>query len=105
MATIDPKRRMVSFRLSAAEYAQAESVSRSREFRSLSLFARASLLEAISTHNGTGGLDPASKEDLRQRVDFLAAELRRVSEYVRLAVRFAAPPDERSSEQRAAGGS
>ena len=81
MSIPDPKRRMVSFRLSDAEYTIAETVSRAQGYRSLSLFARSAMLAFLpgAAGNGAERRDPTVAE-LRERVDRLAAELQRLSE-------------------------
>ena len=89
MAVIEPKCKMISFRLSAAEYAEAERVCRSRRCRSLSLFARTALLEYVSDDGHASRAEELDERDLRSRVEQLAAELKRVTEYVSTAVKSA----------------
>ena len=79
MAVIDPKCKMVSCRLSEVEYADAEAVSRAMGYRSLSSFARAAIL-AFTPRRMFAGDQVSAEQDLRLRVERLAAELKRFSE-------------------------
>lgn len=68
---------MVSVRLSAAEYAEIEEVSRANDYRSLSSFARTAILAFIPTLRPPG--DETSR-DLQLRVEQLTIELKLLSE-------------------------
>lgn len=74
MAVTDPRYKLVSVRLSAVEYAEAEEVSLKHGYRSLSAFARSAILAFILAPNS------ATEQDLRRRIDQLSAELRRLSQ-------------------------
>ena len=79
MAVTDPRSKLVTFRLSPAEYAEVEHVSRAQGYRSLSSFARSAALAFTLAPKSTDGQDN-SGQDLRLRVEWLAAELKRLSE-------------------------
>jgi len=79
MSVIDPRSKMVSFRLSAAEYAEVEDLSRAQGHRSLSSFARSAVLAFTPAPNFAGDQDGAA-HDLRLRVERLAAEVKRLSD-------------------------
>jgi hypothetical protein len=79
MAVIDPRSKLVTFRLSPAEYAEVEHVSRAQGYRSLSSFARAAALAFTLGPKSTNGQDSPDQE-LRLRVERMAAELKRLSE-------------------------
>jgi hypothetical protein len=79
MPVTDPRCKLVTFRLSAAEYAEVEHVSRAQGYRSLSSFARSAALAFTLAPKSTDGPDGAD-QDLRLRVERLAAELKRLSE-------------------------
>jgi len=74
MAVTDPRYKLLSVRLSAVEFAEAEEVSLKHGYRSLSAFARSAILAFILTPNS------ATEQDLRRRIDQLSAELQRLSE-------------------------
>jgi len=78
----ETKSRIVSFRLSAAEFADAEQVSRAHGYRSLSLFARTAITAFLSAPTDAG---PHKNEinELRERIDVMATELYRISEQIR----------------------
>ena len=78
----EPKCRIVSFRLSASEFAEAEQISRAHGYRSLSVFARSAITAFLSTPTEAG---PHKIEinELRERIDVMAAELVRISEQIR----------------------
>ena len=78
----EPKCRIVSFRLSASEFAEAEQVCHAHGYRSLSLFARSAVVAFLSTHSDAGTHNTEINE-LRQRIDVMAAELLRISEQIR----------------------
>ena len=82
MPVSNPKCRMVSFRLSAAEYSSAEEVCRAQGYRSLSLFARSAIMAFIPNGQNNGHSPTLSLQELRDRVEFLAAELQRLSECI-----------------------
>ena len=73
---------MISFRLSASEYAEAEQVCRAHGYRSVSLFARCALLASMSRSDGHQPYDSQIVE-LRERMNNMAAELFRISAEVR----------------------
>jgi hypothetical protein len=78
MSVTDPRYKLVSFRLSAAEYAEVEDVSHAQGYRSLSSFARsAALAFTLSPKSVLGDSDD---QDLRLRVSRLASEVKRLSE-------------------------
>ena len=79
MAVTDPRCKLVTFRLSAAEYAEVEYVSRAQGYRSLSSFARSAALAFTLAPKSKDAQDGAD-QDLRLRVERLAAELKRLSE-------------------------
>ncbi len=72
----------MSFRLSASEFAEAEQVCRAHGYRSLSLFARSAIVAFLSVAPEAGSQESEINE-LRQRIDIMADELRRISEQVR----------------------
>ena len=78
----EPKSRIVSFRLSATEFAEAEQVSRAHGYGSLSLFARSAVTAFLSAPTDAG---PHTNEirELRERIDVMATELYRISEEIR----------------------
>lgn len=73
---------MLSFRLSATEFDAAEQVCRAHGYRSLSLFARCAILAYTSAPHQNKPYDQKIDE-LAERVDLIAAELVRISVYVR----------------------
>ena len=79
MPVTDPRSKLVTFRLSPAEYAEVERVSRAQGYRSLSSFARSAALAFSLAPQSSEGQDSAD-QDLRLRVERLAAELKRLSE-------------------------
>lgn len=79
MAVLDRKSRMVSFRLSSAEYQAAVSTCRTRGFRSMSLYARSALLAFESFPNASLPRD-AEMTEIRLRLDFLTSEIQRIAE-------------------------
>lgn len=68
---------MVSVRLSAAEYAELEEISRANDYRSLSSFARTAILAFIPNSRSAG---EQSSRDLQLRVEQLSIELKLLSE-------------------------
>ncbi len=78
----EPKCRIVSFRLSASEFAEAEQICRAHGYRSLSLFARSAVVAFLTTH-ADAGTHKTEINELRERIDVMAAELLRISEQVR----------------------
>ena len=79
MAVTDPKCKLVSFRLSATEYAAALGVCRTRGYRCLSSFARSAVLAFTPAPKFAPDYDSV-EQDLRLRVERLAAELKSLSE-------------------------
>jgi hypothetical protein len=79
---VEPKSRMVSFRLSASEYAEAEAACRAHGYRSISLYARYAFL---AFHSNAPRSDAYEKQiaDLRERIDTMAAEMIRLSSSLR----------------------
>lgn len=82
MATVDPRHRILSCRLSAAEYAEAEAASSAKGYRSLSSFARSAVLAHMEQAKSVNGTNVA-EHDLPLLVRQLAAELKRLSEHLR----------------------
>ena len=81
---METKCRIVSFRLSESEYTEAEAVYRAHGYRSLSLFARSAILAFLSTTDDVRGHEVEINQ-LRERIDIMAAELLRISEQIRSA--------------------
>ena len=79
MAVTDPRSKLVTFRLSPTEYAEVEQVSHAQGYRSLSSFARSAALAFTLAPKSKDGQDSV-EQDLRLRVERLAAELKRLSE-------------------------
>jgi hypothetical protein len=80
MDTTHDKCRMVSFRLSAGEYAETLELCRSRGYSNMSRFALYALRSFLSVPMSDG---PRSEtNELRRRIDELAVELRRLSDSV-----------------------
>ena len=79
MAVIDPRYKVVSVRLSALEYAEAEAVSRTRGYRSLSSFARSAILRLMLTPISDTE-DERAETSLQVRIEQLTAELKQLSE-------------------------
>jgi hypothetical protein len=83
MQTTHKKCRMVSFRLSAGEYAEALELCRSRGYSNMSRFGQYALRSFLSVTNASDG--PRSEtNELRRRIDELAVELKRISESVHI---------------------
>ena len=78
---MEPKSRMVSFRLSASEYAQAEEACRAYGYRSIALYARSAILAFHSTASRSDAYENQIRQ-LRERVDTMASELVRLSAHV-----------------------
>ena len=78
---MEPKSKMVSFRLSPTEYAEAEEACRAHGYRSLSMYARYAFLSFHPQPSRSGAYDEHLSE-LRQRIDTMAAELIRISAHV-----------------------
>jgi hypothetical protein len=78
MPVLDRKSKMVSFRLSSAEYQAAVSTCRTQGFRSMSLYARSALLAFESSPNICIPRD-AEMAEIRLRLEFLAAEIQRIA--------------------------
>ena len=79
---MDPKSKMVSFRLSAGEYAEAEEACRAYGYRSIAFYARCATLAFHSTASRSGAYEEQIRE-LRERLDTMAAEMLRLSAQVR----------------------
>ncbi len=73
MSAIDPKSKMVSFRLSAEQYERAEQACREHGYRSVSLFARNAMLAFYS--DGTASGSQRELMELRRRLDKLVLDL------------------------------
>jgi hypothetical protein len=82
MDAMDAKYKMVSFRLSAGEYADAEQACRAYGYRSVSFFARCATLAFHTTASHSEAYEAQIRE-LRERVDTMAAELLRLAAQVR----------------------
>jgi hypothetical protein len=78
MPVLDRKSKMVSFRLSSAEYQAAVSTCRTQGFRSMSLYARSALLAFESSPNICIPRD-AEMTEIRRRLEFLTAEIQRIA--------------------------
>ncbi|MGA2186453.1 MAG: hypothetical protein ABSH47_25840 [Bryobacteraceae bacterium] len=78
---MEPKSKMVSFRLSPSEYAEAEEACRARGYRSIALYARCAILAFHSTASRSDAYEEQIRE-LRERVDTMAEELIRLSAHV-----------------------
>ena len=78
----EPRCRIVSFRLSASEFAEAEQICRAHGYRSLSLFARSAIVAFLSTASDPG-MQKTEINELRERIDLMAVELLRISEQIR----------------------
>jgi hypothetical protein len=78
---MDTKSKMISFRLSAAEYADAQEACRAYGYRSIAFYARYATLafHAASRSDACEG----QIRELRERLDTMAAELIRLSAQVR----------------------
>jgi hypothetical protein len=81
MQTTHEKCRMVSFRLSAGEYAETLELCRSRGYNNMSRFALFALRSFLSVA-GTSDVPRSETHELRRRIDELAVELRRLSDSV-----------------------
>jgi len=92
MSQKNSKLKMVSFRLSSAEYEAASAACRAHGFRSMSMLARSAFL-AFSPGQNTQ--IPYDKEltEIRQRLEFLTDELNR------LAIIVGAPQNEHPPAQ------
>ena len=78
MSVFDPKCRMVTFRLSAAEYEAAQEVCKEYGYRSISLLARLALLSFHPrSHPQPDCL--AELEEMRQEINSLRAEVRQIN--------------------------
>jgi hypothetical protein len=80
MQSTHQKCKMVSFRLSAGEYAETLELCRSRGYSNMSRFAQYALRSFLSAPPSDGPLNDTS--ELRRRIDELAVELRRLSDAV-----------------------
>lgn len=78
---LDRKSRMVSFRLSLAEYQGAVNTCRMQGFRSMSLYARSALLAFGSSANHSLPRD-AEMTEIRRRLEFLTSEIQRIAAIV-----------------------
>jgi hypothetical protein len=78
MPVLDRKSRMVSFRLSSAEYQAAVNTCRTQGFRSMSLYARSALLAFESSPNACIPRD-AEMTEIRLRLEFLTSEIQRIA--------------------------
>lgn len=76
------KCKIVSFRLSASEYSEAEQVCRAHGYSSLSLFARSAIMAFLSSPTNARTHESEINE-LRERIDVIAAEVLRISEQIR----------------------
>jgi hypothetical protein len=75
---LDRKSRMVSFRLSSAEYQSAVNTCRTQGFRSMSLYARSALLAFGSSPDVSLSRDEEMTE-IRRRLEFLSSEIQRIA--------------------------
>jgi len=87
---MEPKSKMVSFRLSHREYAQAEEACRAHGYRSISLYARYAILAFHNTAARSGAYEEHISE-LRERIDTMAEELMRISVHVGKATKCVCP--------------
>jgi len=87
---MEPKSKMVSFRLSPREYAEAEEACRAHGYRSISLYGRYAILAFNNTAPRSGAYEEQIAE-LRERIDTMAAELIRLSEHVPKAAKCTRP--------------
>jgi hypothetical protein len=78
MPVLDRKSKMVSFRLSSAEYQAAVSTCRTQGFRSMSLYARSALLAFESSPSACIPRD-AEMTEIRRRLEFLTSEIQRIA--------------------------
>jgi hypothetical protein len=78
---MEPKSKMVSFRLSASEYAEAEATCRAYGYRSIALYARCAILAFHSTASNSDAYEEQVRE-LRERLDTMGVELIRLSAVV-----------------------
>lgn len=83
MSLIDSKSRVVSFRLSNAEYEAIEKASRIQGFGSMALFARAATLSFQSWPNAPSPVDTKVAEVWR-RIDLLTSELEKITNRLRI---------------------
>jgi hypothetical protein len=81
MRSIDTKSKMISFRLSGAEYADAQEACRAYGYRSIAFYARYATL-AFHAASRSDACEAQIRE-LRERLDTMAAELVRLSAQVR----------------------
>lgn len=68
--------RMVSFRLSAAEYEAADKIRSSHGYRSMSIFARSATL---AFHPSAADPYEAEMIEIRRQLDFLTEQIRRIT--------------------------
>lgn len=87
---MEPKSRMVSFRLSASEYAEAEEACRAYGYRSIALYARCAILAFHSTATRSDAYEEQIRQ-LRERIDTMATELIRLSAHVGQATKRETP--------------
>lgn len=94
---------MVSFRLSATEYAEVEGICRAHGYRSVSLFARCAILASVARNDQQDAYE-SRINNLTERVETMAAELIRISAHVRHSSETACPvcAAEKTQPQQAA---
>jgi hypothetical protein len=78
MPVLDRKSRMVSFRLSSAEYHAAVNTCHAQGFRSMSLYARSALLAFESSPDNCIPRD-AEITEIRLRLEFLTLQIQRIA--------------------------
>lgn len=78
MPVLDRKSRMVSFRLSSAEYHAAVNTCHAQGFRSMSLYARSALLAFESSPDTCIPRD-AEITEIRLRLEFLTSQIQRIA--------------------------
>ncbi len=81
MPVLDRKSRMVSFRLSPAEYHAAVNTCHAQGFRSMSLYARSALLAFESSPDTCIPRD-AEITEIRLRLEFLTMQIQRIASTV-----------------------
>jgi hypothetical protein len=79
MAQKNPKVKMVSFRLSSAEYEAALATCRAHGFRSLSMLARSAFLAFSPAQSAQSVSYDKELMEIRQRIEYLTGELNRLA--------------------------
>jgi hypothetical protein len=90
MAQKNPKTKMVSFRLSSAEYEAALATCQAYGFKNMSRLARSAFL-AFSPGQTSQGTYENELADIRQRVEYLTDELNRLAAVVAVLAPVVAP--------------